>query len=87
MLAAAMPMDAQSTASTAGFAITAGQIGFGITGREWIQSAVMPRLKGCRASRVLGHMKADDSVSRPAEVVLTSPSLGLADNRRAFSCH
>ena len=33
---------------------------------------------GLRTSRVLGRAKAGDSVSRPAEVVFTSPPLGLA---------
>lgn len=32
---------------------------------------------GLRASRTLGHAEADGSVSPPAEVVFTSPSLGL----------
>ena len=41
-------------------------------------------VEGLCASRVLGHVKAGDSVSRPVEVVFTSPSLGLGTTGERF---
>ena len=41
-------------------------------------------VEGLRTCRTLGHAEADDSDSRPAEVVLTSPSLGLGTTGERF---